>query len=64
MNWHTVARRSANWFVDLKTEEEARRFLAALMSNEAFIDRNPQWPRMDSTRSLDLGDVSGLFLIL
>jgi hypothetical protein len=64
MNWHTVARRSANWFVELKNEEEARRFLAALMSNEAFVDRNPGWPRMNSTRSLILGDVSGSFSII
>jgi hypothetical protein len=64
MNWHTVARRFANWFVELKTEEEARRFLAALVSNEAFVDRNPGWPRMNSTRSLLLVTVSGLVLIL
>jgi hypothetical protein len=64
MNWHTVARRFANWFVELKSEEEARRFLAALMSNEAFAESYPGWPRMNSTRSLILGDVSGLLLLL
>jgi hypothetical protein len=63
-NWHTVARRSANWFVELKNEEEARRFLAALVSNEAFAELNSGWPLMNSTRSLGLGDVSGLFDIL
>jgi hypothetical protein len=64
VNWHTVARRSANWWVELTTEEEARRFLTALLSNDAFVELNPGWPRMDSTRTLILGDVSGLFLIL
>jgi hypothetical protein len=64
MNWHTVARRFANWFVELKDEEEARRFLSALLSNQAFAERKPCWPRMNSTRSLVLGDVSGLFDIL
>jgi hypothetical protein len=63
MNWHTVARRFANWFVELKDEEEARRFLAALVSNEEYSERNPGWPRMNSTRSLFLGEVSGLNLI-
>jgi hypothetical protein len=52
------------WFVDLKNEDEAKRFLAALLSNEAFAEQNPGWPRMNSTRTLDLGDVSGLNLIL
>jgi hypothetical protein len=61
MNWHTVARRSAYFWVELKNEEEARRFLAALVSNASFAERNPGWPLMNSTRSLDLGDVSGLF---
>jgi hypothetical protein len=60
-NWQKVARRCANWFVELKTEEEARRFLAALVSNKAFAELNPGWPRFNSTRSLILGEVSGLF---
>jgi hypothetical protein len=64
LNWHTVARRSANWQVDVKPEAKARRFLAALMSNDSFVERNPGWPRLDSTRSLVLGNVSGLFPIL
>jgi hypothetical protein len=33
------------------------------MSNETFAERNPVWPLMNSTRSLVLGKVSGLFLI-
>jgi hypothetical protein len=62
-NWHNVARRFANWFVDLKNEEDARRFLAALVSNDAFIKRDPGWPRMNSTRCLVLGNVSGLLFV-
>jgi hypothetical protein len=58
-NWHKVSRLFAFWIVHLRSEEDARRFLAALLSNEAFIAQNHGWPRMDSTRSLDIGDVSG-----
>jgi hypothetical protein len=64
VNWHKISRHLAFWGVELKTEEEARRFLAALISNEAFAERNPGWPRMNSTRTLVLGNVNGLFLIL
>jgi hypothetical protein len=64
VNWHKISRLFAFWRVELKTEEEARRFLAALMSNEAFAERTPGWPQMISTRSLVLGNVNGLFLIL
>jgi hypothetical protein len=63
-NWHKVSRLYAFWIVYLGGEENARRFLAALVSNEAFAERNPGWPRMNSTRSLVIDDVSGLFLIL
>jgi hypothetical protein len=63
VNWHKISRHLAFWGVELKTEEEARRFLAALNSNEAFAERNPGWPRINSTRSLVLGNVNGLFLI-
>jgi hypothetical protein len=51
MNWLTVSRRSAFWGVWLKKEEVAGRFLAALRSNEAYVARNPGWPRMNSTIS-------------
>jgi hypothetical protein len=63
MNWLKVSRRLAFSRVVLKNEEEARRFLAALLSNEAFVDHNPAWPLMNSTRTLRIGD-GGLFLIL
>jgi hypothetical protein len=59
MRFLKVSRLSAFWSVELKTEEEARRFLAALVSNEVFVERNPGWPRINSTRSLILGNVSG-----
>jgi hypothetical protein len=60
-NFLTVGRLLAFWKVILKTEDKARRFLAALQSNEEFAERNPGWPRMNSTRSLDLGaSVGGL----
>jgi hypothetical protein len=61
VNWLTVARRFAFWVVWLRNEEEARRFLAMLISNDAFADRNPGWPRMNSTKVLCLVEVSGLF---
>jgi hypothetical protein len=64
LNWHKISRHLAFWGVELKTEEEARRFLAALVLNEDFIERSPGWPRMNSTRYLVLGNVNGLFLIL
>jgi hypothetical protein len=61
-NFLTVGRLLAFHQVMLKTEEDARRFLSALHSNEEYAERNPGWPRMNSTRSLDLGaSVSGLF---
>jgi hypothetical protein len=63
VNWHKISRHLAFWEDELKTEDEARRFLAALMSNEAFAERTPGWPQMNSTRSLVLGNVSDLFLI-
>jgi hypothetical protein len=60
-NFLTVGRSLAFHQVSLKTEEDARRFLAALQSNENFGKRNPGWPRLNSTRSLVLGaSVSGL----
>jgi hypothetical protein len=61
MNWLTVARRSAKWFVELRNEEEARRFLAAMESNEAFVKVNPKWPSMNASRSLRIGKVNSLF---
>jgi hypothetical protein len=64
VNWHKISRLFAFWGVELKAEEEARRFLAALMSNEAFAERNPEWPLMNSTRFLVLKNVNGLYLIL
>jgi hypothetical protein len=60
-NFLTVGRSLAFHQVSLKTEEDASRFLSALHSNEEFAERNPGWPRMNSTRSLFLGEsVSGL----
>jgi hypothetical protein len=60
-NFLTVGRSLAFYQVSLKTKDEARRFLAALQSNEEFAERNPGWPRMNSTRSLFLGaSVGGL----
>jgi hypothetical protein len=44
INWHEVARRSANWLIDLRNEEGASRFLSALLSNEVFIKAYPGWP--------------------
>jgi hypothetical protein len=61
MNWLKVSRRLAFSIVVLRNEEEARRFLAALLSNEAFMDQNSYWPRMNSTKTLRLGKVNGLF---
>jgi hypothetical protein len=61
VNWLTISRSLAFRGVKLRNEDEARRFLAALVSNEAFAERNPGWPRMNSTKSLVLGKVSGLF---
>jgi hypothetical protein len=64
-NWLTISRRLAFGKVRLMNEEEARRFLAALFSNESFIERNPSWPLMNSTRTLIIGgDVGGLGLFL
>jgi hypothetical protein len=61
-NWHSVSRIFAFWSIELKTEEEARRFLATLLANEAYVERNPGWPLINSTLVLGLdGDVGGLF---
>jgi hypothetical protein len=60
-NWLKVSRRLAFSRVVLRNEKEARRFLAALLSNEAFVDRYPAWPLMNSTKTLRLGKVNGLF---
>jgi hypothetical protein len=60
-NFLTVGCTLAFSKVILETEEDARRFLAALQSNEEFAERNPGWPSMNSTRTLCLGEsVSGL----
>jgi hypothetical protein len=59
-HWLVVSRRYAYWCLKLGEEEEAQQFLAALVSNEAFAERNPGWPRMNSTRYLVLEDVSGM----
>jgi hypothetical protein len=64
VNWLTVSRHSFFRFVWLRNEEEARRFQAAMVSNEAFVEHNPRWPLMNSTRILILGEVSGLFYCL
>jgi hypothetical protein len=64
LNWLKISRLFAFMKMKLKNEDEARRFLAALISNEAFTERNLGWPLMNSTRSLFLGDVSGWVLIL
>jgi hypothetical protein len=63
-NWLKVSRRLAFSRVGLKTEEEAMRFLAALISNEDFVELNPGWPRLNSTRTLTFRKVNGSFLIL
>jgi hypothetical protein len=63
MNWLVIARESAFWSVGLDTDDKARRFLAALRSNEEFIERNPSWPLLNSTRSLWLGRVQGSIVV-
>jgi hypothetical protein len=64
MNWLAVSRRRAFRSVYLENNKTARRFLKTLKSNEACFERNPCWPRMNTIKSLDLGNVSGLFIFL
>ena len=59
-NWLIVSRQFAFWDVNLGEEDEAVRYLAAFQSNDAFIEQNPGWPRMNSTRALTLGNVCGM----
>jgi hypothetical protein len=60
-----ASRKFAFWNVRLRTEKEALRFLAALQSNEAYTERNPAWPLMNSTRTIAIGGyINGLFQLL
>jgi hypothetical protein len=63
-NFLTVGRLLVFHQVILETEEEARRFLSALQSNDKFAVRNPGWPRMNSTRSIELVSVISGFTYL